>query len=305
MELRHLRYFLAVAETENIRRASERLHIAQPAVSRQLQDLERELGIELFDRLPRGLRLNTAGRSYRADVERILGSLAEAGDHAKRVAAGEAGLLKLGYLEIAAWRGAVPLALQAFTTKHPAVRLELISANTPLQLAMIENGDLDGGFIYPVAPPLTDLATRPVRECNVLLAIPSMWSARFGSDTTIAELANLPFIGFRREEHPAYFDGMAAICAAAGVTPRFIQEERSEGAILSLVSAGLGVAIVNDANEDRPPPLVEFRRLPGLSFPLMLEFVSRRDNNNPALGLFLEILKTAIDASDTSEASKS
>jgi DNA-binding transcriptional LysR family regulator len=108
MELRHLRYFLMIAETGNVRRASENLHVTQPAVSRQLHDLESELGVELFERLPRGLRLNAAGHSYRADVSRLLALLASAGERARRVAAGEAGLLKMGYVEITAWEGIVP-----------------------------------------------------------------------------------------------------------------------------------------------------------------------------------------------------
>ena len=294
MELRHLRYFLMIAQTENVRRASEILHVTQPAVSRQLRDLESELGVELFERLPRGLRLNAAGRSYRSEVSRLLALLAAAGERARRVAAGEAGLLKLGYVEITAWEGIVPDVLQAFTGGHPDMRLELMPTDTPRQLKLIEDGELDGGFAYPVGGIAATLAAEPVRSGNVIVAFPSAWSDRVSTGASLRDFAAFPFVGFPREDYPAHYDRILAVCNAAGLSPRFVQQGHTESSVLSLVSAGIGVAIVNDANVARPPALVRFARVRDLSAPLDLHFVYRSDNLNPALPVFIDRLKTCL-----------
>jgi DNA-binding transcriptional LysR family regulator len=149
MELRHLRYFLAIAQTENIPRASLKLHVTQPTITRQLRDLEKELGVKLFQRLPQGLRLTTAGHEYKQDVSEAIASIAAAGERAVRVAIREVGCLKIGYLEIAAWKGVVPETLQEFTGAFPSMRLELQPASTARQYEMIESGKVDGGFLYP------------------------------------------------------------------------------------------------------------------------------------------------------------
>ncbi len=294
MELRHLRYFLMIAETENIRRASENLHVTQPAVSRQLQDLERELGVQLFDRLPRGLRLNAAGHSYRSEVSRLMALLGAAGQRARRVAAGEAGLLKLGYVEITAWEGIVPDALQAFTGEYPEMRLELAPSDTLRQLKLIEDGDLDGGFVYPIGGVPETLATQPVWSGNVVVAFPSGWSGRIAAEPSLRDFAAFPFVDFPRESYPAHYDRILAACQAAGFSPHVVQQGHSESSILSLVSAGIGVAIVNDANLARPPALVCFARARDLSIPLDLHFIYRADNGNPALRVFIDRLHACL-----------
>ena len=119
MELRHLRYFVAIVEEENYRRAAQRLNVAQTALSTQIQDLEAELGFKLFDRLPRGVKLSTAGKLFLEDARRILREVSEAAGRAARVARGQSGTLRIGFTENASWRGVVPSSLQRFR-EHPA-----------------------------------------------------------------------------------------------------------------------------------------------------------------------------------------
>lgn len=294
MELRHLRYFLMIAQTENIRRASENLHVSQPAVSRQLQDLESELGVKLFERLPRGLRLSAAGKSYRAEVSRLLTLLAAAGERARRVASGEAGLLKLGYVEIIAWEGIAPDVLQSFTRGHRDIRLELVPTETPRQLKLIEDGELDGGFVYPIGGVPGTLSAQTVQSNNVVIAFPSGWSERIAAEPSLCDFASFPFVGFPREDYPAHYDRIIAACHAAAFSPCIVQQGHSESTILSLVSAGVGVAIVNDANVARPPAHVRFVRVRDLSIPLDLHFVYRFDNSNPVLRLFVDGLQNCM-----------
>ncbi|TCL05852.1 LysR family transcriptional regulator [Sodalis ligni] len=290
MELRHLRYFLAIAQTENVRLAAEQLHVTQPALSRQLKDLEDELGMRLFERLPRGIHLNAAGKAYAQEVQRILADLDSAGERTRRIAAGEAGRIRLGFLEIAAWRGIMPDVISAFSTACPDIGMELIAGNTPQQLEMMLADTLDGGFIYlfnPLEDPLTGLA---LRRDNVVLAAPSAWGHRFAESVAARDLKGVPYIGFPRAGYPAYFDQLLSACRAAGFSPDFVQTARDEGAVLSLVSAGIGVAIVNSFNLSRPLPQVDYLPLTDISVPLPLYFVWRRRHLNPALDRFVELV---------------
>src|SRR5579862_8592395 len=125
MELRHLRYFVAVGEDQHYGRAAERLGIAQPALSRQIQDLERELGFTLFERLPRGVRLSAAGKLFLSDARRLLQDIVEAKRRAERVASGKAGTLRVGFVEMLSWHGVVPDTFRRFRRRHPDTELDL------------------------------------------------------------------------------------------------------------------------------------------------------------------------------------
>jgi DNA-binding transcriptional LysR family regulator len=286
MELRHLRYFLAVAETENVRLASERLHVTQPAVSRQIHDLEDELGVQLFERLPRGLRLTREGQAYRADAIAAMAALDTARDRVRGMARGETGLLRIGYVEVTAWRGVVPEALRAFRSLAPGVRLELAPMGTPEQLERIERGELDGGFVYLFDNLPEGFVPVQLPPQNVVLALPSQRSYHWKKKLRLRDLADTAFVTFHRSAYPAYHARLFAACAQGGLVPRVVQEGAGEAAVLSLVSAGIGVAIVNDANIHRPPVQVDFQQIADLDVPLPLHFVYREDHRNPALARF-------------------
>src|ERR1700685_2681585 len=125
MELRHLRYFLAVGEEQHYGRAAHRLRVAQPALSRQIQDLEEELGFKLFERLPRGVKLSAAGKLFLEDARRILQEVSEASVRAGHVASGRSGTLRVGFTENASWRGVVPESFRRFRELHPDAELQL------------------------------------------------------------------------------------------------------------------------------------------------------------------------------------
>src|ERR1700756_2798923 len=125
MELRHLRYFLAVGEEQHYARASRRLGVAQPALSRQIQDLEKEIGFKLLDRLPRGVRLNAAGELFLEDARRILQEVGEATARAARVARGQSGTLRVGFAENVSWHGVAPDSVRRFREQQPGVDLQV------------------------------------------------------------------------------------------------------------------------------------------------------------------------------------
>ena len=293
MELRHLRYFLAVAEHENVRMASERLHVTQPAVSRQIQDLEDELGVHLFERLPRGLRLSPSGVSFRQDVAQLMQGLDGACDRARRVSKGEIGILRVGYVEVAGWEGIVPDAFHAFREAVPDVRLELLPAGTPEQLTAIADGGLDGGFVYQFGITTRGLTSIPLQTDGVTLAMPAHWNHRPRGAIRLRDLVGAPFVFFQRSTYPAYHDQLLTACATGGLVPNIVQEARNEAAVRSLVAAGIGTAIVNDRNRHRPPSRVEFANIRDLQVELPLSFVARSDNINPALDALRRHLSTA------------
>src|SRR6185295_14296385 len=153
MELRHLRYFVGVGEEQHFGRAAERLGIAQPALSRQIQDLEKELGFVLFDRLPRGVKLSAAGVLFLGEARRILEEVQAAKLRAERVARGQAGTLRIGFVEALSWHGVVPDTLRSFRRRQPDVELELNPLLSLQQVEAVRSGKLDAGFIFSLAEP--------------------------------------------------------------------------------------------------------------------------------------------------------
>ena len=161
MELRHLRYFVQVAEEQHYGRAAERLRVAQPALSRQIQDLEEEIGFKLFDRLPRGVKISAAGKSFLMDARRILHEVNEAAARAKRVALGQSGTLRVGFVESVSWHGVVPDSFREFRERQPDVELQLKQASSMEQTEAVHSGRLDAGFVFTIAHIGRELAQLP------------------------------------------------------------------------------------------------------------------------------------------------
>src|SRR6476620_8220695 len=153
MELRHLRYFVGVGEEQHYGRAARRLGIAQPALSRQIQDLENELGFMLFDRLPRGVKLSAAGELFLSDARRILRDVDEAKRRAERVATGKAGTLRVGFVELLSWHGVVPDSFRRFRRRQPDAELELHPMLSNQQIEAVRSDRLDAGFIFSLEAP--------------------------------------------------------------------------------------------------------------------------------------------------------
>ena len=172
MELRHLRYFVAVGEEQHYGRAASRLRVAQPALSRQIQDLEAEVGFKLFDRLPRGVKLSAAGKLFLQDARRILQEVNEAAGRAGRVARGLSGTLRVGFAENASWRGVVPDSFRRFREQQPDAELQLQPAASLEQLEAIRSGRLDAGFVNFMPKSDPELDQLPVAIQHVELAAP-------------------------------------------------------------------------------------------------------------------------------------
>src|SRR5580704_12439331 len=257
MELRHLRYFVVVGEEQHYGRASRRLRVAQPALSRQIQDLEEEVRFKLFDRLPRGVKLSVAGKLFLEDARRILQAVSEATARAAHVARGQSGTLRVGFTENASWHGVVPDSFRLFREQQPDVDLQLQPAASLEQLDAIRSGRLDAGFVnfMPNADPGLDQLA--VGTQQIELAVPKGHPLTRLKKLCLRDLTDAPFISFPRRANPAFYDRLMHECYRGGLkSPRIVQEGLNEATILSLVSTGLGVGWVLGSARWRCPQTV-------------------------------------------------
>jgi DNA-binding transcriptional LysR family regulator len=292
MELRHLRYFLAVGEDQHYGRASRRLGVAQPALSRQIQDLEKEIGFKLFDRLPRGVKLSAAGELFMEDARRILREVGEATARAARVARGQSGTLRVGFAENASWHGVAPDSFRRFRQQQPDVDLQLQPASSLEQVDAIRSGGLDAGFVnfMPKADP--DLDQLIVGRQHVELAAPKRHPVTRLQNLRLRDLTDAPFIWFPRRASPAFYDRLIRECYRGGLrSPRIVQEGLNEATILSLVSAGLGVGWVLGSARWRSPQAVAILPVVDLNIPVLLALAWRRDNTSPLLARFIDVIQ--------------
>ena len=288
MELRHLRYFVAVAGEEHYGRAAERLRVAQPALSRQIQDLEEEIGFKLFDRLSRGVKISTAGKSFFEDARRILHEVHEATARAKRVAAGQLGTLRVGFIESISWHGVVPDSFRQFREHQPDAELQLKPASSLEQIEAVYTGKLDAGFVFTIANTRRELAQLPVASLNLVLAAPKGHPLMKLKKLRLRDLSDAPFIWFPRRESPIYYDRLMHECFRGGLkSPHIVQEAVNEATILSLVSCRLGVAFVSSATRWRCPESVVLLPVTDLNLPLPFALIWRKDNSSPLLTKFV------------------
>jgi DNA-binding transcriptional LysR family regulator len=288
MELRHLRYFVAVGEGQHYGRAAERLHVAQPALSRQIQDLEEEIGVTLFDRLPRGVRLSAAGGSFLNDARQILQQVNEAAMRAGRVARGQSGTLRVGFTESASWHGVVPDSLRHFRAMQPEAELQLHPSASLEQMDAVRSGRLDAGFVFSMPKSDSDLDQLLVAVHNLVLAAPKGHPLTKIRKLRLRQLNDMPFVWFPRRQSPAYYDRLMQTCFRGGLkTPNIVQEAVDQATMLSLVSCRLGVAFVSEPTRWRRPAGVVLLPVDDLNLPLPLSLIWRKDNASPLLARFL------------------
>jgi DNA-binding transcriptional LysR family regulator len=242
VELRHLRYFIAVAEELNFTRASRRLSIAQPPLSQQIRRLEQELGVALFTRTKRRVVLTNAGRSFLERSYQIIGSVEQAVSLTQRVHRGQEGRLVVGFLEYMS-STLIPPVMRAFRDKHPDVEIVLRPLANNHQLPALRSGDIDVSLLRPPVDDNEILSDLILREPFVL-ALPANHRLAKRRAVRISEVAGDPFVMYRKEVGPAFFTQIYDFCARNGVTPKAALDVTQIQTAVGLVSAGIGVALV-------------------------------------------------------------
>jgi DNA-binding transcriptional LysR family regulator len=241
-ELRQLRHFVAVAEHLHFGRAAQALHISQPPLSRSIQDLERRLGATLLARTRRKVELTPEGARFLAEAKRLLVQLERALVEVGSMAAGAGGRLRLGFVSLADF-GVLPELLRAFKSARPGVSLALREMLSPEQAAALEAGELDFGLLLP--PVAGDLEHLVVQRERFVAALPARHRlARGAKRLAVRELADEAFVMAPRDIAPGLHDVVALLTARAGFSPRVAQEAIQMQTVVSLVSSGLGVALV-------------------------------------------------------------
>ena len=259
VELRHLRYFIALAEELHFGRAARRLSISQPPLSVAIRQLEEAVGAQLFERNSKAVRLTAAGQTLQTSAGMLLRDAEEALLQARRVAQGSAGRLRIGFVGAMLYRG-LPQALTRFQSEHPAVRVTLTELNSGEQVAELLDDRLDLGFTHTRRVP-------DELQCRLLIAEPFV--VCLPTDHTLAtrRVVSLPdlraesFVMFSRSASPDYHERVLSICADAGFLPEVRQEVRHWLAAVSLVSQRMGVALVPDAMRRCALPGAVFRPL--------------------------------------------
>lgn len=295
MELRHLRYFVTLAEELHFGRAARRLHVSQPPLSIQIKALENELGVLLFERSQRRVELTSAGAVFLKDARDILARTASAADAARRAARGETGELTVGFVTTADYN-VLPSALREFRQCNPLVRLILREATSDVQLRDLADERLDVGFLLP---PVDDdrLGTLPLVREPLVAALPEQHAlARGKGPLALNKLAESPFILIPRHMAPSLYDDIVSFCRRAGFSPRVEQEAVQMQTIVSLVSVGLGVALIPASLRHLGRTGVVYRTLKEASPLTETVLAWRRSDHRPTLQRFLEAVKRAVPA---------
>ena len=292
MELRHLRYFVAVAEELNFGRAATRLRIAQPPLSRQIRDLEREIGTALFERVARGVELTPAGRAFLPEARLTLAQAERAQRTAQRAAHGETGRLRVGFVEAATHSGILPDVLSFFRAHLPSVGLSLFELDALRQAEAFQEGRIDIGILH--SAPLDAarwLRVEPIYTEPVILALPKAHPLAGRSRLALSALANEAFVGFPRVVAPEMFDDIIVSCRRAGFSPRIVQEAAGWHTLASLVSAGVGVGVVPRSIAEFQQPGVVYRSVRDLSVEMALLAVWKRAERSAVRERFVAALK--------------
>lgn len=288
MELRHLRYFVAVANERHFGRAAKALHMAQPPLSRQIRALEEEVGLRLFDRSKHKVELTAAGASLLEHSRSVFDAVDLALREARRADRGESGRLALGYVSSVAYAG-LPELLRAFRARFPGVDMTLREAPPSAQIEALKNRHLDIGFLRG---PVDDdaLVTRCVRKEALRAVVPSDHPLAKKSKITLAMLAREPFVFFQRQRGAAFYDLVIAMCRGAGFSPRVVAEAPHLD-IVSLVAAGFGVSVLTASLEN-------LRREGAVFIPIVgspttdLLVAWRRDDASPIVRELVSLIET-------------
>jgi DNA-binding transcriptional LysR family regulator len=299
MELRHLRYFVVVAEAENVSRAALKLHVSQPALSRQIRDLEDELGFPLFERSAKSVHLTAAGRTFLAESRAVLQRAEEAIAAARTVSLGSRGELHVGYSPSPTVR-ILPPTLRAFQESTPNVRVRLHDLSTEEMLTGLREGILQLAImVQPSRSMLRGLQFEELARDPMRLAVaPNHPFARLRS-VRLAQALEQAFVIYTRKHYPEYFESLLALFEGFRGKPRIAEEHDSAASLITAVEAGCGVALVAQSMACSAGQRLKFIPLTPEPPPLVLGGAWVEGQLGPIAQQFLNAARIASEASQT------
>lgn len=296
MELRHLRYFVAVAEELHFSRAAERLHIGQPPLSQAIQVLEADIGAQLFERSKRWVRLTEAGKLFLQDARRILALSEQAGETARRAQRGEAGELRIGFTFSIPFTPLFASVINRYRQQFPAVTLTLHEMVTRRQLDAISQRHLDLGFIRPpeggeIGIDADALQHTRLLEDRLVLVLPRNHALAAKSKVAIKELAQADFVMYPQNAGTGIYPQIVQLCREAGFMPRVVQEAGEASTIIGLVAAGCGISILPASFERIHMEGVCYRPIADPAAVTALLLVQRKGESAPLADAFVTLAK--------------
>lgn len=290
MELRHLRYFLAVAEELHFTRAAARLHIGQPPLSQQIQALEAELGVSLFHRTRRSVRLTEAGEHLLVRAREILGASEAVAGELHRIAQGEAGELRIGFTSTGLLMNDLRAMIRRYRQHFPAVNLRLREMYTQAQFEALSQAELDIGFVrFNDAPP-AGLLLHPLHRDRLCLVLPDEHPLASRDTVALAECQDEDFIFYPERSGASVAPLVRQLAVQAGIQLRIVQEAREALTQIGLVSAGMGVAVLPAPMAVMQIPGVRFIPLSDEGAHLDMGLACRADDPSPRVRGFLQML---------------
>jgi DNA-binding transcriptional LysR family regulator len=296
MELRHLRYFVAVAEELHFRKAAERLHVAQPAVSEQIRKLEQELGVTLFNRSQRSVALTVAGAALLEEARHVLRHAEVAQQAARNAGEHVTARLRIGYLPDSL-PGSVPRALRQLASSAPAVEVSLTTGSSLRLIEELRASRLDA-VVTSLPAPTNGLRVTPLGAQGAVVVLPATHPRAVDSTLAIGQLAPERLLGLPREANPAFHNAVVAICHRAGLSPTFVElsEPRVEHVLLG-VAAGAGLAVLPEAVTERfAAPGIRFVALEGEEPVLRTAVLTHPDTDSLATLAFLRAVARTADS---------
>lgn len=292
MELRHLHYFIVVAEELHFARAAERLHMAQPPLSQQIQKLEQELGVQLFYRTRRHVQLTEAGYVFLEQARLTIAQAEQAITAVQRASRGEIGRLVIGFVGSAMF-AVLPDILRVYRERFPDVHLVLRELTTSQQVHALHNGRIDVGFIRP---PLADdtLSVQVILREPLLIALPENHPLSAQPELPLQALAREPFILFPRHLGSSFYDQIVSYCQQAGFSPGIVQEAIEMQTIVSLVAANMGVALVPASLQNLRRVGVAYKSIAGATPITELAMTWRKEHTSPVLEAFMHVVEEAL-----------
>ncbi len=296
MELRHLRYFVAVAEMQNVSRAGrQKLYVSQPSLSRQIRDLEEEIGVPLLHRGPNSVCLTDAGRFFLEKARAILQDTDDAVAAVRALASKRKAKLHVGDFPLTTAR-LMPDLLRSYQKAMPNVQVKLHDWPVERNIAGVREGRLELAIIIPPlkSNSLKELQFEQLAAVRTSLAVSSNHSFARKKSVPLAEAAREPFIGLVREEYPRYYDYVDAIFAQVNAKPRFVEEHDGWAGVFSAVDAGTGVAIVSDTFVYAFGDRIKLLRLTPEPERVPIGILWRRGKLSPAAEKFCECAREAL-----------
>ena len=289
MELRHLRYFVAVAEELHFGRAAARLFIVQPSLSQQIQQLEEELGLPLLRRTKRSVELTDAGKVFLTEARKVLDQVQEAKRATQRASRGEIGRLVVGYISSSTY-DLLPITLSAYRERFPEIDVALRELTTQEQVRALEEETIQVGLLrLPINT--STLQVEVIRREPIVCVLPEGHPLAFHKQIAMPLLANEPFVLQSRQRGGGYYAQLMNLCLTSGFSPNVLQEVTEMHTIVSLVAAGMGISLVPLSIENIRSQGVVYRKLEGAEVLTEMAVAWLRNSRSTIVQNFLQVAR--------------